>query len=157
MMLKNALLGTALLAGLVLSSNSQAASEDECAIWICLPGGFPATCEAAASAMKDRIKDGKSPLPSFSACSHDGTDHGMSNNHGLAAYIPERQVCKSWGGHHGDTCSQWETIPEQYLKGTGCWAANNESGEMVPKGCTRTVRWAEIFSNGEQQGETYFW
>ena len=157
MIKKSALLGISLLAGLAMSGNSQAASEDECAIWICLPGGFPETCGAAASAMKDRIKDGKSPLPPFSACSHDGTEFGMSHNHGLAAYIPEQQVCKSWGGHQGDTCTQWDTVPEQYVKGTACQAANNDGAEMIPKGCTSTARWAEVFSNGEQQGGTYYW
>ena len=34
-----------------------AASQDECAIWLCLPGGFPQGCGAAHSAMIKRIKN----------------------------------------------------------------------------------------------------
>ncbi|SRR5690554_3744869 len=156
---RSAMLGVAMLAGVVLSGNSQAASEDECAIWICLPGAFPATCEAAKSAMVSRIKDGKSPLPSFSACSADGTSHGMSSNYGPAAYIPEREVCTNWVSTHQDYyCSSWETQPERYVKGSTCRTVSNDSGETTPAGCTRTARYAEVFdASGEQQGDTYFW
>lgn len=47
---------------------SYAASEADCAIWLCLPGGFPAGCSAAHNAFKDRIKHGRPPLPDLSSC-----------------------------------------------------------------------------------------
>jgi len=50
-----------------------AASQDECAIWLCLPGGFPQGCGAAHSAMIKRIKKRKPPLPAFGACSEGGS------------------------------------------------------------------------------------
>lgn len=50
-----------------------AASQDECAIWLCLPGGFPQGCGAAHSAMIKRIKKRKPPLPSFGSCSEGGS------------------------------------------------------------------------------------
>lgn len=53
-------------------THSQAATQDECAIWLCLPGGFPQGCGGAYSAFKNRLKKRKSPLPSFSSCSIDG-------------------------------------------------------------------------------------
>ncbi len=52
---------------------SYAASQDECAIWLCLPGGFPQGCGAAHSAMIKRIKKKKPPLPSFGSCSEGGS------------------------------------------------------------------------------------
>tara|TARA_R110001599_G_scaffold69022_1_gene194414 strand:- start:246 stop:725 length:480 start_codon:yes stop_codon:yes gene_type:complete len=60
----------ALITALIIgnSPKAQAASEDECAIWICLPGGFPAGCGAAHSAMLKRLKDRKAPLPAFGSC-----------------------------------------------------------------------------------------
>ena len=60
------------------SEKSNAASEAECAIWLCLPGGFPTGCTAAHSAFKSRIKKGKPPLPDLSACSI-GSDGKSSN------------------------------------------------------------------------------
>lgn len=45
-----------------------AASEAECAIWICLPGGFPSGCAAAYSAFKNRIKYARPPLPDLASC-----------------------------------------------------------------------------------------
>ena len=45
-----------------------AASQDACAIWICLPGGFPSGCGGAYSEFKRRIKKGRDPLPKLSSC-----------------------------------------------------------------------------------------
>src|SRR5690606_26010197 len=80
--------------GLAFPTASYAVSQNECAIWICLPGGFPSGCSGAYSAMIDRIKDEKSPLPSFGSCavSVPGSSE-MSYQQGYAAYIPEHDVC----------------------------------------------------------------
>ncbi len=59
----------ALLAVFVLSpSPVYSANQDACAIWICLPGGFPSGCSGAYSEFKKRIKKGKDPLPRLSSC-----------------------------------------------------------------------------------------
>jgi len=50
-----------------------AASQNECAIWLCLPGGFSQGCSGAHSAMIKRIKKRKPPLPAFSSCSGGGS------------------------------------------------------------------------------------
>ena len=47
---------------------TKAASQDACAIWLCLPGGFPQGCEGAYSEFKHRLKKGRSPLPDLSSC-----------------------------------------------------------------------------------------
>ncbi|MEM8183582.1 hypothetical protein Q4R69_17790 [Morganella morganii subsp. sibonii] len=57
-----------LLSGLP-DNQAYAASQDECAIWLCLPAGFGTGCGAAHSAFKNRLKKGKSPLPSWNSCS----------------------------------------------------------------------------------------
>jgi hypothetical protein len=58
------------LIGMMLATAmpAHAASEAECAIWLCLPGGFPQGCSAAYSAFKRRIKKDLDPLPPFSSC-----------------------------------------------------------------------------------------
>jgi len=52
---------------------SYAASQNECAIWLCLPGGFPQGCSAAYGAMIDRLKSIKPPLPNFGSCATEGS------------------------------------------------------------------------------------
>ena len=52
----------------VFASSGRAASQDECAIWLCLPGGFPQGCASAYHEFKKRIEDGKAPLPDLSSC-----------------------------------------------------------------------------------------
>lgn len=145
--------------GSLVAPSAQAASQNECAIWLCLPGGFPQGCAAAHAAMVSRLRDLKPPLPAFSSCSvtPPGGSH-MTSGYGPAAYIPERRECSRWDhGHRTSTCREWRTIPEQYVKGQWCREASNDSGEMIPRGCTRTVRYIEVFADGEQLGPTYWW
>nr|WP_067297049.1 conjugal transfer protein TraL [Marinobacterium profundum] len=144
------------IGGLAVPSTALAASQDECAIWICLPGGFPSGCGAAHSAMMDRIKDRKSPLPSFGSCAVKEEGHSeMSYNYSVAAYIPARQVCtkQHWWGD-SDNCSQWETAPSHYVKGTRC---QNDDNGWYPEGCTRTYRFVDVFVDGVLAGDTYYW
>jgi hypothetical protein len=65
-----------LMAALWQPISAHAASEDDCAIWLCLPGGFPSGCAGAKSAWQKRLRQGKSPLPSFSSCSNDRATEG---------------------------------------------------------------------------------
>jgi len=58
------------LAGIFLMpTKSNASSRDACAIWICLPAGFPQGCSGAFGEFKHRLKKGKAPLPSLASCS----------------------------------------------------------------------------------------
>ncbi len=46
-----------------------AASQAECAIWLCLPSGFSVSeCGAAYSAFVQRLRKGKPPLPPLASC-----------------------------------------------------------------------------------------
>lgn len=77
----------------LLAPPAKAASQDECAIWICLPGGFPSGCGDAHSAFKKRLKKGKSPLPSWGSCtvSDAGTPPvDASASYGKEPYFPCR-------------------------------------------------------------------
>ncbi len=58
------------MAVLIISNGKTAlaSSQDACAIWICLPGGFPSGCGGAYSEFKKRIKKGRDPLPKLSSC-----------------------------------------------------------------------------------------
>jgi len=118
--------------GFVDPAPAFAASSDECAIWLCLPGGFPSGCGAAKSAMRKRVKKGKSPLPSFSSCAVNSTVAGLEAKDGRAARIG-----------NGD----------KWLKDTRC---RNVGGRSFPRGCTGNGWYAEVFIDGVQEGETYF-
>src|SRR5699024_761104 len=76
-----------------------AASQAECAIWLCLPSGFgPSECHAAHRAFLHRISPPhpKPALPPFSDCAMKGTGGNgddLSYKQGYAAYVPAQQVC----------------------------------------------------------------
>lgn len=146
-------------AAFAFTAPAQAASQDECAIWICLPGGFPSGCGAAKSAMRDRIKDMKSPLPSFSSCAvnpPNGSGSHMTSDHGFAAFIPAHRVCSQYRYRRDDReCVAWETVPDRYVKNTRC--RTDRDGYRTPRGCTRTYRWAEVFVEGQLAGPTHYW
>lgn len=145
------------LALMTCAQVASAASQDECAIWLCLPGGFPQGCGAAYSAMIDRIEDRKPPLPDFGACAVNpppGSGSHMTFSWGMAAYVPARQVCPNFEGAWWLGQQACRVEPEQYIKNTSCqvW-----EGGSYPEGCTQTVRWAEVYTDGQLAGPTYYW
>jgi len=154
--MKRALGITAAILFSVAGNAANGASQDECAIWLCLPGGFPSGCGAAYSAMIDRIKDRKTPLPNFGSCAVNppkGSGSHMSFDWGIAAYIPSHRECAQ-GDLSGDGCLRYATVPESYVKGRMC---NHYDGGSDPKFCTRTVRWSEVFIEDRLAGPTYYW
>lgn len=68
----------ALVTGAMIPLSSKAASQDECAIWLCLPGGFPQGCGSAYSAYIRRIRNLQPPLPPFAACVVSGDTYQSS-------------------------------------------------------------------------------
>jgi len=46
----------------------RAESEDSCAIWLCLPAGFPQGCSGAYGEFMHRLKKRRPPLPDLSSC-----------------------------------------------------------------------------------------
>jgi hypothetical protein len=71
---------------------AKAESQAACAIWLCLPGGFPTGCSAAYSEFKYRIKKRKPPLPSLSSCmvSPDSNQIIGSYDTGVEYFLPCR-------------------------------------------------------------------
>lgn len=138
---------------------SFAASDDECAIWMCLPTGFPSGCGGAKRAFKDRIKHFKSALPSFSSCVKDSGNSGSSDTFtakdGLAAFIPSYEYCAQRESKDHQCILYKKTEPE-YRKGTQC-RYNNKDNTRSPAHCTRTFRYSEVYRNGVQYGQTHYY
>tara|TARA_R110001592_G_scaffold251016_1_gene513664 strand:- start:549 stop:992 length:444 start_codon:yes stop_codon:yes gene_type:complete len=125
-----------------------AASQDECAIWICLPTGFPSGCGGAKSAFKDRIKHHKSPLPAFSSCAVQSDSGGskMSYSQGHAVLIPA-QSC-GWGQTYssapfGGGCQE---APAHWVKDGQC------SGMFCQQ-----KSYIDIKVDGKVTGTTYYY
>lgn len=134
-----------------------AASSDECAVWLCLPTGFPEGCGAAKRAMLKRVKNFKSPLPDFSSCTVNppqGSGSHMTYNHGKAAYIPEHLEC-NWDFNR-ESCI---TVPAQYIRHSICRIDRDHQYSPTrnsPAFCDRTVDWAEVFVEGKLTGPVYY-
>ena len=82
---------SAMVLPLFPSSEAQAASQNECAIWICLPAGFPDGCSAPHKAFLRRLKKGKSPLPGWGSCAvnhPDAPNVDAQADFGADPYIP---------------------------------------------------------------------
>jgi len=142
---------------------AQAASDDECGIWMCLPTGFGEGCSGAKKAFKKRIKSFKSPLPSFASClkgSPTGVPHdNFTARNGIAAYIPSQKVCTASerkSMHHEPTCIAWKTMPERYVKGQRC-EREGDNRHRTPLGCVGTYSYTEVYRNGGQLGQTHYY
>lgn len=139
--------------------------EDQCAIWLCLPGGFPEGCGAARNAMNWRIEHHHSPLPPFSSCAinYDSNGDGKDDfivqerrviliNKQLECIMTRRrsqQNCKSLAG-------QYEARP-----GSTCWKirpTKDNDGVVIP-GCVGVFREMKILDTINKQtiGKTFYW
>ncbi len=155
------------LCSVSIPQTALAASSDECAIWLCLPTGFPSGCSGPKSAFKKRIKRMKSPLPGFNSCLVDaGTGmlgkEEFTAEHGVAAYIPSYEKCIRWStvkrGRDDDhlRCSATIVTEPEYRKGQRC--TRNRDGEYSnPANCTGTFRYTQVYRNGMPYGETYYY
>lgn len=149
--MKKIILG-ALFLSAINAGSALAASQDECAIWLCLPQGFaPPECAGPRSAMTQRIHKGKSPLPKLSNCGGDD-DNSSKVVTGFAALIPEHEKCEKWD--NDNNCLKMVTVPEKYLRNVSC---HEKDGETVPKGCSRTYKFVEVSLDNVVLGSTYYY
>ena len=149
----------ALTAALCAPELSCAASDDECAIWLCAPAGFPSPeCNAAHSIFNKKMK--KNP-------------DGIVGKTGDAAYVPThsetrclRYEKKEYRTAYGapaykDVCVDRETytVPAKYIDGRVCVIRQTYAGIIRdPEYCTGTVQTIKIFDgNGNQIGETFYY
>ncbi len=164
--LQQALLIGSLLITPFFSQGALASSSDECAIWMCLPTGFPSGCDGAKSAFKHRVKRHKSPLPSFSSClqgsSASNNSDRFTSKDGVAAYIPSYKYCAKsqsvWKGkgEYESVCVDERVIPEQIIKGRACYH-NRKERTSSPTNCAKTLRYTEVYRNGVQFGKTHYY
>ncbi len=128
------------------------ASQDECAIWLCLPGGFPSGCGGAKSAMKSRIKHHKSPLPNFSSCAVESSN--MSYKQGQVTYIPPKS-CGPFGTGTGSGFPYGGNggIFGGCVPSSGGWVKNGK----CPSLACQTKRYIDVFVDGQQAGTSYYY
>ncbi len=137
--------------------SANAASQAECSIWICMPGGFPAGCGAAYSAMISRVRHRQPPLPAFSSCAVNpppGSGSHMTFDYGPAAEIAPHRICTSWDNTDAGDCNGWRDVPGHYIKGRICQQNDNGSD---PQGCIATKMYGDVFIEGTPAGPTFYW
>ncbi len=142
---------------LTMSGSSKAASEDECAIWLCITVGFaPGECQPARLAMYKRLFEFKSPLPSFGSCSVDGANqNNIDYTWEPASVIYPRRWDPAKGG-------SWTNIPNIDVPGTivdgaRCDDLTAESLEgNPPMICAASLSAVTLFENGQPMTDTYY-
>ena len=149
----------------VLPQTAFAVSQDECAIWLCLPSGFPSGCGAAKSAMKHRLKHGRSPLPNLASCMV--ADEHTNPKDFTYSFMPKRKMaggleCVSWD-HSGlfgaKTCTSYKKVPVHYERGSSCYIKYGTGKDAEYKhidGCISVVREIKIFEKGKLIGNPYY-
>lgn len=115
------------------TKTSYAESEADCAIWICLPGGFPTGCSAAYSAFRDRIKHRKPPLPDLSSCTNAPNGEWVAGNYDLgretfetcrSGYVLREKIRNSFPM---GKCYLSQCAPERYLDANETYCQNYEA------------------------------
>lgn len=152
-----------LAAGTLHGTVAEAASQNECAIWLCLPAGFPGgACAAPHHAMIRRVERFQPPLPPFTSCAvsapvaASGSRSGvMSFRDGIAAEIPTHRECTSTRRFgQGSSCARWITVPHHYVRGRSCQRGLNHAN---PPYCTNTVHYVQVMGARRQAvGSTYY-
>jgi len=122
---------------------AKAASENDCAIWLCLPAGFPSGCGGAYNAFKDRIKHGRAPLPNLLSCTTGPNGEGVDGKYQLgrepfelcdegyvlreennddfmsASCVATNCASSQWGGDEQSYCEHYDAIQRskpRYIK-----------------------------------------
>ncbi|MFA1563232.1 hypothetical protein [Aliivibrio fischeri] len=144
----------------VYSPPVRAASDDACAIWMCLPTGFGEGCRGPHKEFRKRTRRHQPAMPPFQACmarpkgdTTEITDRYESKT-GVAAYIPSHSVCSNYSSKNG--CLDYTTVDEQVIKDEACHRTSKE-GDYHPVGCTKTLRYTEVYKNGVLFGQTAYY
>lgn len=144
------------------------AGNSSCAIWLCLPTGFPSGCGSAKRAFKKRILRGKSPLPSLSSCMVSSpikitnpnldSSSNMTSKDGVAALIRAHKICEKQiydRDKEGYVCTKWKQIKQHAIHDERCVLLNKRR-DRLPHHCIKTIRYIQTFMDGIQYGETYY-
>lgn len=146
----------ALLAVFVLNpSPGYPASQDACAIWICLPGGFPSGCSGAYSEFKKRIKKGRDPLPRLSSCTTGPNGEKIDGHYQLGyerfepcdeGYVL-RERSQGYRAIEG-TCYRQFCAPSQFQDNSSC---QNYTAVLRPK-----PYYVKMWVNGDYLGQYFY-
>ena len=157
------ILSMIILGNVTFINHAYAVNEADCSIWLCLPTGFGSGCGDAKKAFKNRIKKFKPPLPDLLSCLIGGDEQPaesskIDSKDGVAAFIPERTICKKWDRDHfgNKECVKHETIPTHVIKDQRCYF-DSKFNKGTPTNCTRTIRYVDTYMDGQKYGETYFY
>ncbi len=174
------------LPAFLLGVNAMAASdsimsnrENECAIWLCLPGGFVSGCENAYSAYIKRITSFTSKgarnytdLPRFDLCVDPnpegiedyniGEDSEITYNSGYEVYMPAYNTCTRWKKSktkESKTCAAVQTTPartfisdEKYHE----YQTIEVGQEEYTTHYAPTRHYAEVLVDGAAVGERWY-
>ena len=142
-----------------LAGPTRAASQAECAIWLCLPGGFPAGCGSARAAMVQRIKKLKPPLPPFSACAVGGGAN--TANIGYRQGYELFYCNASWT--LGSQGADFESVKICWRKRDDCpsWRRDELSlkcpDEIIPALRRPEPNWIDFYENGHRFFQRVWW
>ena len=132
-----------------------ASSQDACAIWICLPGGFPSGCGGAYSEFKKRIKKGRDPLPKLSSCTTGPNGEIIDGHHQLGyerfepcddGYVL-RERRQGYRASQG-ICYRTQCAPQQFQENYRC---EGYQAVIRPK-----PRYVKMWVNGEYLGQYFY-
>lgn len=148
------------LSSVTVTTQAYSASESECAIWLCLPAGFPSGCSSAKHAMYKRLKKRKSPLPSFSSCAVESPNGGNSKFTYTYKRVLKMEVkkCVRWekDDENEQYCAEHVVTGYEWKDGWSCYTGSGDDREEID-GCVGVYRQIEIFEDGKKVGETYRW
>ena len=146
--MKKILFALPLLIISLITPPAMAASDADCAIWLCLPTGFPSGCGDAKSAFKKRIKHLKPPLPNISSCLVKESDippeikaeykpSDLSYKKGVSAKMPDGR----------------------FIDGTSCIRHRNNGGVLYwsPRGCIATYHWVQVHMDKQPYANKYYY
>ena len=145
------------VAVLIISNGKTAlaSSQDSCAIWICLPGGFPSGCGGAYSEFKTRIKKGRDPLPQLSSCTTGPNGEKVDGHYqlGYERFEPcdEGYVLREKQQGYRATqglCYRTQCAPQQYQENYRC---ENYQAVIRPK-----PYYVKMWVNGEYLGQYFY-
>ena len=144
-----------------LSQTAVAASQDECAIWLCLPAGFPSGCGPAKSAMKHRLKKFKPPLPNIAACMV-ADEHTNPKDFTFTLKTMRKMAATTRcvkRNRWSDRCLEYRRIPQRYVPGTYCRYSTGSGQDKewhTIKGCLGVYREIKIFEKNKLIGAPYY-
>lgn len=119
---------------LLLAKPAMAQSEDACAIWLCLPAGFPQGCASAHNAFLDRVRSGRSPLPDLSSCTEGPANATFEQ--GFTHFRDRHENCPA------DLPGEFENSTHRFA---GCAVGGRQFGH-----------WIEITVDGQRLGRYYY-